>query len=555
LARYRGSWLPAVIGGLFLAACTDGTGPGGPPLDCSDANTQTLAVGQHVILDPAQTGACVRIPAAGAGGAEHLYLPVATEGTVSNGGPSAPYGISGGSPAVAAIAPLRSPLLKAFQRPLRADAFHSLLRQRERTLSQSPEAASFDRGRIAQARAPKPVVGDKRSFDVCGTTDCTSFVQTTAIAKVVGARVAVFVDSAAPTPGYTGADLAHVADLFDRYLYPIDTTAFGRESDIDGNGVVIVLLTHRVNELNPVCPNSVILGFFFGADLLTRSPSNPGSNEAEIFYGLVPDPNNVDCSVSEAFALSHLPATFVHEFQHMISFNQHRLVRGSTAEETWLNEGLSHFAEELAGRQVPDVECTVSGSCFNDFLGQGDVSNAFAYLASPEDFFLIEPDTSTGTLEERGANWLFVRWLADHFAADSVLGTDLTRKLDMTNMVGAANVAFQTGVSFSTLVPEWQLANYLDDLPGFSEPTARLRYKSWNFRDIAALNSRPFPLVPDSTSGPGYNHTGILLAGSGKHVRVVQPPGFTAVDLVLSGGPGQAFPTVVAPRVALVRIR
>ena len=41
----------------------------------------------------------------------------------------------------------------------------------------------------------------------------------------------------------------------------------------------------------------------------------------------------------------------------MISFNQHVLVRDGDAEDTWLNEGLSHYAEELGGRVVPDDLC------------------------------------------------------------------------------------------------------------------------------------------------------------------------------------------------------
>jgi hypothetical protein len=556
--RSSRSFLMAIISGLFLAACSNGTGPGGgPSLDCTTAVAEVLAVGEHRILDPNQTDACVRLPQAGPAGAEYLYVPVATAGQETDQGVEADYTITGSSPAAAARQ-LPSPLLSAFRPPLRAAAFHAMLRARERALSRSPSVALFDQGRVTGTATAKPVVGDVRTFQVCSSSACDDFVPATARARVVANRVAIFVDTLAPPGGYTVPDLAAVGTLFDDFLYPTDTTAFGRESDVDGDSVVIVLLTQRVNALSPNCTStgSVILGYFFGADLLPRSTNNPGSNEAEIFYGLVPDPTNPDCDISEAFARTRLPATFIHEFQHMISFNQHRLLRGGSSEDTWLNEGLSHFAEELGARRLPASACP-SGSCFDDFLVDGDMPNAYAYLQSPEDFFLIEPGNSTGGLEERGANWLFVRWLADHFASDSVLGTDLTRRLEATSLVGASNVAAQTGVDFSVLVPEWQMANYLDDLPAFNQPGSRLRYKTWNFRQVFPDSlGQPFSLVPDNTTGSGYSQFGVLRAGSGRHVLVTQAGSAPLVDLLLSGASEvePVSPTVEA-RIGLVRIR
>jgi hypothetical protein len=197
----------------------------------------------------------------------------------------------------------------------------------------------------------------------------------------------------------------------------------------------------------------------------------------------------------------------------------------------------------------------VSGSCAEEFLASGDVVNAFEYLASPEDFFLIEPGNSTGKLEERGANWLFVRWLADQFATDTILGTSLTRALLATNQTGSTNVAARTGVDFSTLVGEWQLANYLDDLPGFPTSDPRLRYKSWNFRAIADANGETYPLQPDSTDGVAYSHSGTLRAGSGRHILIAQPAGAGLVDFTLTSSTGTALPSNIVPRIALVRIR
>jgi hypothetical protein len=543
-------FIVAVLVGLGLFGCNDGTGPNG--LECTDGNTHSLAVGEHRVLDPFVVGACVRLPAAGAAVTEHLYIPLATAGQETNDGVSAAYLLKASSAAVTASAPVLSPRVSGFRRRLPPQTFHSLLRARERALAQHPSRALFSQGKLRSARAMPPVVGEQRSFNVCSTSRCDDFVVSNATARSVGQRVAIYVDNTAPAGGYVDSDLDRVRTLFDQYLYPIDTLAFGGESDVDGNGVVVVLLTQKVNDLSPDCNSSgrVILGYFFGADLL---PGTEGSNAGEVFYGLVPDPSNPLCTISKDEANSRLPTTFVHEFQHMINFNQHVLIRGGNSEDTWLNEGLSHFAEELGGRFIPDTECPSSTSCAQEFL-EGDLLNAFEYLASPEEFFLIEPGNSTGKLEERGANWLFVRWLVDHFAGDSIRGTDLTRALVGSSQLGSANVSARSGVDFSTLVGEWQLSNYLDDLPGFSAPTSRLRYKSWNFREAAVPNGG-FPLVPDSTDGAAYEHRGTLRAGSGRHVRVVQEPGDPVVDLRLTTPAGGPLPRTIVPRIALVRIR
>ncbi|MGH7499956.1 MAG: hypothetical protein ACREL3_14030, partial [Gemmatimonadales bacterium] len=419
----------------------------------------------------------------------------------------------------------------------------------------------FNRGAAAVVAPTKPAVGDTRTFQVCSTPQCDNFVSRPATAKVVGERVAIFLDDSMTTGGYVQADLDKVGQLFDTYLYPTDTTAFGRESDLDNNGVVIVLLTPRVNALTPNCntTGSVILGYFFGLDLL---PSQPNSNDGEVFYGIVPDPDNPNCDISKSFATAFLPPTFIHEFQHMISFNQHVLVRQGPAEDTWLNEGLSHFAEELGGRLIPDIECQPAfANCESQFF-QGDVSNSYSYLDSLDLSFLIEPGNSSGTLPERGANWLFVRWLADHFAATQPIGTELTRALVQTNLVGSVNVEAVTAVDFPTLVGQWQLANYLDDLPGFTPGSQRLQYTSINFRTLfqalfdAGDVPKPYPLTPDVAGTAPYSSTGTLHAGSAHHVDIVQPPSSGEVTFLVTAPSGTTpLPATVKPRIALARIR
>jgi hypothetical protein len=577
----RGTTNTLILSLLAVACGGEPLGPdpgGGPPPPgpvgaCADATEITLQPGGHVVLDPAVKAGCVRFPQAGAGGAEHVYVALGTNGRESQSGSSVSYEIRGVPAASAAVAalpealpPAFDPTLRAFGGPKTKEAFHSLLRARERILSTASPVPAFNRGVTAVGGAVvPPTVGDPRTFKVCSTSQCTGFVDVPATARYVGPKGAIYLDNSVPLEtvpgsGYTQADIDAVGGLFDDWLYPIDTTSFGRESDQDGNAVVVVLLTQQVNKLSGNCntSGSVILGYFFGNDLLA---GQNGSNNGEIFYGLVPDPGDAVCDIPVNFALRMLAPTFIHEFQHMISFNQHVLVKHGFSEDTWLNEGLSHYAEELGGRLIPDDRCAEL-DCFTQFAG-ADAGNAYDYLTSVESHFLVEPIASSGTLEERGANWLFVRWIVDQFGADGT-GAGFTRALVATDKLGADNVAAATGVPFSTLAPEWQLANYLDNLGGFAPASPRLQYSSWDFRAVYASFHdqapgsfpRAYPLVPDSTLTGAFTKQGTLRAGSGPHVRFVQAAQGPAVTVQLTDAARNAIGASPAlPRVAIARIR
>jgi hypothetical protein len=556
-----------------VAACSNGdggTGPTVPTLSCSPGPAPTvMAAGEFRILNPAGSEGCVRFPAASPAGAEYLVAALSTAGQVTSAGVTIDYALQGSPTASAASASaLPSPLLEAWRKPGTAEEFHAMLRTRERALAEEP-GARFGAG-VPPVRGVPPVVGVKDTFKVCANTSCSAFTNVIATAKYVGPKGAIFLDDVVPAGGFLQADIDTLGLLFDGgvsgsapNMYQIDTTAFGRESDIDANGKVIFLLTDAVNDLSGSCSGgSVILGFFFGGDLLPRSGSNAGSNEAEIFYGLVPNTTG-GCAVTKSYVKQQIAPVFIHEFQHMISYNQHVLVRpGVRGEEVWLNEGLSHFAEELGGRLLGNGPGQGQASTRLIQFMIPNLLNANDYLFNPEAHFLVVPSSSTGTLEERGAAWLFVRWIADHYATDT-LGTSLTRQLVGTSLLGSVNVQAATGTSMSQLIPLWQLANYLDDLPGFAPADPRLQYPSWDFRYVydtlnaqrPDLVSREYPLRPDSTMTGSYSRTGTLRAGSGRHLRVLQSANAGGVDLILATKSGDAFPDDRAVRFGVVRIR
>jgi hypothetical protein len=297
------------------------------------------------------------------------------------------------------------------------------------------------------ALAPAQVVGDSREFFVVNRSeeidfdDPDHFDVVTATLRFLGDHTEIWVDDRTPAGNAPDELLETIGLRFDDETYPTDLAAFGEESDVDGNGRVVILLTPTVNALNTqetVDAGVVVLGFFFGADLFPDTQA-PFSNEAEVFFAIVPDPT-MQFSPAE-FPLdgieNALNPIFAHEFEHMISANQHFIVRNGPFEDTWLDEGLAHHAETL-----------------NGFPLQNRLRSAL-YLDEPEIISLVAGDD---TLERRGAAWLFVQYLVDRF------GEDILGALVQTRLVGVVNVERATNGSMPFLFHEWTSALFLDGI-------------------------------------------------------------------------------------------
>jgi hypothetical protein len=531
--------LGMVLAAVGLAACkSDTTGPGGAAACSLGATSPTTPVGTLVSLNPgeyqvAPGGGALQFAAAGASGAQYLVVSQLATGT--------PDLCSGFRTASA----LRlAPEVPAARR------FHDMLRAREHELALAARGSGSLRA--APAASPPPVVGTQRNFRVCSTITCSSLATVAATAQFVGAHLAVFIDDSAPAGGFSGADLTQFGQMFDGVLYPIDTDRFGAESDIDGNGLVIVLLTPQINRLvgKPECNTSFITGFFFGADLMPGLA--PQYNNGEVFYGLAPDSGGtVSCKYPVSFLKHVLPVTFIHEFQHMISFNQHVLLRNGLDEVLWMNEGLSHLAEELGGLHYDSLAVDSTASRF----WVDDLFNAYTYLLKADTIAMVT-DSAPGDLEQRGGEWLFLRYLTDQF------GAGLTRLLVQTSLTGVANIEAATGQTFGALLGRQALAVYLTDLPGFTAP-AVLSYRHWGFRAaFASLHAQDafdfplaYPLRPDSAASTAILQTGTLRSGSGAYLVVTQPGGGAAFQLALRDAAGHVLPVSAGAQVAVARIR
>ena len=411
--------------------------------------------------------------------------------------PDFPFTIGGRPSAVARVdqLPADRPNLSV------TEAFHMRLREIEK--DEAPRAMAY----MQQLRAKPPVslrvqsaqAAMTRDFKVLSSLTSNTYATVTARLVYAGNNILLYVDNQ-PTVSttFTDAEYEKFGLQFDQDLYPIDISAFGNVSDIDANGKTFVLFTPLVNRLtlNSGQCGSYVAGFFNGADL----SGNTNANRAEIFYASVPgEPaGGATCTALGLDVVRRsAPATFIHELQHMISYNQHVLQRNSTTEAVWLNEGLSHMAEELGGKlyearyPCPNLPpCPASpgrastAQIFPD-SAQGflppNFSNAYDFFASRLEFSLTSP-TNFGTIEERGVAWLFLRYLADQ------KGDAKLRELVQTRNVGTANVEAVAGDLFPKLYSDFLIATLLDDYPGATpgQIPSQYQYTSRNLRAIYA---------------------------------------------------------------------
>jgi hypothetical protein len=513
------------------------------------AGTVALAAGQYALYTGAQATGPLAFPAADSAGAQYLVVGQLATGVADVGAAFTLAGATPGSPAAArvAMAPEPAPRLPFALR------FHDALRRLDEAAARAAPARPGARAPAAPApfRGP-PVLGSQHAFVVCGDAACQTTTTDTATVRYVGTHSAIYVSKFAPSGGLQASDLQQLGAQFDSVLYPIDTAAFGAPSDVDTNGVVLILLTPDVNALTPVaqCASSFVSGFFLGYDLApqTRTVYNHG----EILYGIVPDPTGqVSCPFTVSQVLAVIPSTFVHEFQHMISFNQHVLLRNGTPEVLWLNEALSHLAEELVGLHYDSLN---DGAEASNFL-LGDFYDAFQYLVSPSTQPVVTL-VSPGTLAARGSEWLFARYLVDQF------GPALTQRLEQTALTGEANVEAATGAPLATLLGRWALALWMSDLPG-AAPDPALQYRTWALRaTFANLHSADptdfymaFPLAPGTTSAASFSLTGTVTSGSGAYLVVTQPAGAAALTISFTTPGGGSLPASGDPQLAIVRIR
>jgi hypothetical protein len=309
----------------------------------------------------------------------------------------------------------------------------------------------------ARAAADTPPVGTKRQW--LGLDDFQgSLYRKDYTLRGVGQHIEVWVanDLAFPagdcraqvpsTTQITDAQVAHLVTEFDTNMYPKETAAFSTPPDRDGTNAQLgpdadgaggdytgagdrtVTLVDNVRDDNfydfPASP-TYTAGFFSAQfnelfdrnvmtidafDWLHRTGANP------------PNEPTGDLCTSRPARPNLYEGTFAHEWQHLLQYYT------DPFETTWVNEGLSDFAQTLTG--YVDARATVfqrgADSHIFCFQGFGTVRTDFNTnprdCGGPENSLTLwgESPNPNATLADYGNAYSFMLFLYDRYGTDFI---------------------------------------------------------------------------------------------------------------------------------------
>jgi len=373
-------------------------------------------------------------------------------------------------PAAPGAAPSAAPVVPAAPVTRAPSASRQVLRQ------------DLAAGRVHPVSAPVPpppyneadVGVARREFRVRDSmVDDNSYATTEATLWAMGDSVAIWVDNGAPIDwdvdcdgvvdvpaaydayGFTNCDLQTIANIFDANIAPNLRALFGSESDVNGDGLVTVLITPQLNVISYTSDDETVQGGLVGSyadpevDLNDwNAETNPGSDEQEIIYVFAPDPygflNPAATATVQEYTSMELAAQIARSFFQLISYNQHVLVGEGAPEEDWLNQGLGALAADLTG------------------FGAVYFADAWDYLdASHLNALVTSSDNGALSTAPVGAQYLFARWLYDAYGPSiltSLVQVSPPQEGDTTPTTGSEHVASVAGASFDELVLKWQVA-------------------------------------------------------------------------------------------------
>ena len=174
---------------------------------------------------------------------------------------------------------------------------------------------------------------------------CSESRQVSALVRLVGSYTVWLEDLDNPSGTFSDSELADLDTFYAANIRDVLDNYFGGLYDIDRNGQVLILMTKEVNRAED------LNGWVSRADFYSSSQCAT-SNQAEVFYGVVPDPDGVFGRTLTKEQIRELyPPLIAHEITHIVQFGA-QVYGGAGHKNSWEMEGGATLAEQLVAYRV-----------------------------------------------------------------------------------------------------------------------------------------------------------------------------------------------------------
>lgn len=343
--------------------------------------------------------------------------------------------------------------------------------------------------RLFAAPATAPALGDRLGFWVNdGSGELAGDRQRQASLRLVTAHACFFLDDQADVD-VDDRRLASLARGFEERVRPAVTRVFGEEDrpGVDGRDRISVVLSPWVGQAPG---REGLMGYFWPRDMAAPDPSandlRRHANQQEVLF--------LATAILDEPDLSAL-GTLAHEYQHLLNYCAKTRIDGTPrVEDTWLDEGLSMLAMDLAGVGLA--------------AGEPFVREELAALARDPLAYSLTDWNGNPDGRSYGLSFLFVRWLTERH------GLGFIRDLQAVPEVGVAGLDAalrRRGTGFESTFHDWARSFASGDLPDVSAPDAArlvgptsLRVRPWGLALFGArgLTAQPRNLTLMRADGP-----------------------------------------------------
>jgi hypothetical protein len=224
---------------------------------------------------------------------------------------------------------------------------------------------------------------------------------------------------------------------------------------------------------------------------------------------------------------SNTTAVIAHEFQHLINAGRRIYVNNANDfEETWLDEGLAHIAEELlfyreaglgpqGNLDTPKIRASERIRTAFNLDMTGNAGRYRSYLLAPS---TSSPFAANDSLSTRGAAWSLLRYLADRSTGGD--NAFFSRLVNSTTS-GITNLRAVYGSDLTGPVRDWSASHAVDDV---AAAAAELQQPSWNWHSIHTTLYGSYPLrIPVLAVGATTSES--VVAGGSSFYRLGVPAG------------------------------